>query len=842
MSEPAGTFVYRFDRCELQPRERRLLIAGAPAALPARAFDVLLALVERAGQLVTKDELCARVWSRLAVEENNLQQQVSTLRRVLGADAIATVPGHGYRFTREPLRITPAAPATAHTAAGRLPQPLTSFVGRERELAEARALLASARLLTLVGMGGIGKTRLSLQLAEAAASACPDGAWFVDLASLRDGSLVPHQVAQVLGVQEEAGLPLQHTLGTFVRARRMLIVLDNCEHLVADCARLVDALLRAAPSLRIVATSREALRLPGEQLYTLLPMDLPAAGDVERAAGCDAVRLLVDRVRLHRPAFVPDPGEVAQLAELCARLDGIPLALELAAARLQTLSIADINLRLRDRFALLSGGARLLAERQQTLRAMLDWSYELLSPQERLLCDRLSVFAGGWDLAAAEEVCGSAPLDRGGMLELLSRLVDKSIVLVDQRGGQARMRMLETMRDYAHERLAARGEVEPTAARHCQHFFAVAKAANRDSAGPGSAWAERIETELDNLRAAIAHALGPGGDPVLAVKLEVALLKFRLLRGPVGEGRRNLQAALDRPELRSADLAHAHALYASAGLAASQGEHAQAALLLEACLALRRGIGNRTDIAATLSTLALVRLQAGDATGAGADENQALELFRELDDRVGQAVSLLHLGQIEMHLEHDAQARSHLQGGLGIARGIGHAEIASECERMLGDLALHAGDLAAARACLASSLDACRKAGDRRGEAQSAWGLARVDLAAGDGTAARPGLEAALRVFRSLGLTLDLLGCVEDFAVLAQATGDHARAAGLFATAGAARERLKLAPAPRARRALDQALGHTRQTLGDDAFRAATQQGREAGLEDAVRRLLGAPA
>jgi predicted ATPase/DNA-binding winged helix-turn-helix (wHTH) protein len=839
MPEDAGSFVYRFGRCELQPRERRLLIEGTPAALAPRAFDVLLALVERAGHLVTKEELCALVWPKLVVEENNLQQQVSALRRVLGTDAIATVPGHGYRFERQPQRVELPR---AQVAPGRLPQPLTSFIGREREVGEACRLLESSRLLTLVGMGGVGKTRLSLRLASAASGAYPDGAWFVDLAPLRDPSLVAHQVAQALGVQEQAGQSPQNSLRTFLRVRHALIVLDNCEHLIGACANLCDALLHAAPALRILATSREALHVPGEQLYVLLPMEVPDPADIAEAASCDAVQLFIDRARLHQSAFSPGAREQRVLAEVCARLEGIPLAIELAAARLRTLSIADIDERLRDRFRLLASGARVLDTRQQTLRALLDWSYDLLGPAECLLCDRLSVFAGGFDLAAAEAVCGGAPLDAADVLEVLSSLADKSLLLVEQRADHARYRMLETMREYAHQKLEARGELEATKARHCLHYLAVAKAANQESAGPRGEWAERIEADLDNLRAAVACALEGGVDAVVAVKLEVALLRFRLLRGHVGEGRRNIDAALALPSVRGADVAHAHALYAGAGLAAAQGEHALAARLLESCLGLRRGIGNRTDVAATLSTLALVRLQAGDAAGARDDETQALALFRELADSIGEAISLLHLGQIEMHVERDSAARERFDACLAIARSVEHAETANECERMLGELALHGGDVAAARARFASSLDACGRAGDKRGEALSQWGLARADLAAGDTAHVSAKLEAALHAFRAFGMKAESVACLEDFAAVAQAGGDHARAVRLFAAALGARERLNLGQAQREQRVLSAALGLARSALGDEAFRAAMREGREAGLDDeAVRVPRAAP-
>ncbi|WP_284617232.1 ATP-binding protein [Aquabacterium humicola] len=841
MPEHAGACVYRFAQFELQPAERRLLAGGEPAVLTPRAFDVLLALVERANHLVTKDELHERVWPGLIVEDNNLQQQIAVLRRLVGADAISTVTGRGYRFELQPQRLPERrAPPSAP---GRLPVQLTSFIGREREIAETARLLAASRLLTLVGMGGIGKTRLSLRLAADAEHAGPEGACFVDLAPLRDPSLVANQVAQALGVQEEAGRAVMDTLCAHLQASRALIVLDNCEHLIDACAALCDGLLRAAPALRILATSREPLRVPGEQLYALLPMGVEPQGGADAAESGDAVRLFVDRARLHQPGFMPGAGELPLLAEVCTRLEGIPLALELAAARMRTLSIGDINRRLRDRFRLLADGGRVLVERQRTLRALLDWSWELLSPEERVLCERLSVFCGGFDGAAAEAVCGDAPLAPEGIADLLSSLADKSLVLAVPSRDVTRYRMLETMRDYARDKLAARGEVEATSQRHCHHFLAVAKAANQGVRGPQQgAWTERIEAELDNLRAAIDLALSGGVDPIVAVKFEVALLKFRLVRGHVGEGRKLIHAALELPAVRAADVAHAHALYVAAGLAANQGDCAEAARLLQACLALRRGIGNPVDTAATLSTLALLRLQEGDAVRAREGEEAALAIFRELGDRIGEAIGLLHLGQIEMFVDDDGRAQERLEACLAIARELGHAEVRSECERMLGELALEHGDVAGARLRFGSSLAACREAGDRRNEAISLCCMARADLAAGDTAQARGQLETSMRVFQGLGMKPEMVACLEDFAALAQACGDPGHAVRLYATASAARERLSLMRTPRAERRLHGALARAAGALADADFQAAQRQGCNARLDDGVRDALAAAA
>ncbi len=344
-----------------------------------------------------------------------------------------------------------------------LPLQVTSFIGRERELDEVKALLAKARLLTLLGMGGLGKTRVSLQVAAELMAEYPDGVWFLDLASIRDPALVVSEAAQVLGLREEADRTLIRTVCAHLASRQLLLVFDNCEHLIKASAELANAILRAAPRVRVLASSRHALHVPGEQIYPILPLPVPKHGDdFESLSRSTAVRLFVERARLHRPTFALNEREAPAVVELVARLEGIPLALELAAARVRSLTVADINARLKDRYKLLTGGSGVLQERQQTLRALVDWSYELLTDAEQTVLQRLAVFVGGFDLAAAEKVCGAEPLEEFDVLDLLGSLIEKSLVMLDEREECARYRMLETIRDYAREKLEAGGELQAT--------------------------------------------------------------------------------------------------------------------------------------------------------------------------------------------------------------------------------------------------------------------------------------------------------------------------------------------------------------------------------------------
>ena len=337
-----------------------------------------------------------------------------------------------------------------------LPFQATSFVGREVELEEVKALIEKSRLLTLLGMGGLGKTRLCLQVAAELIHRFPDGVWFLDLAPLRDDALVVAEAAQVMGVQQEPDRPLLQSICAHLKARRTLIVLDNCEHLIKPSAELANAILRAAPYVRMLSSSREALHVPGEQSYPLHPLPLPARdAGIEDLKRSPAVRLFLDRAQQHKPSFALDANQAPAVADLVARLEGIPLALELAAARVRSLTVAEINARLKDRYKILTGGARVLQERQQTLRALVDWSYDLLTPSEQTLFGRLGVFVGGFDLTAAEQVCGADPLSSEDVLDILGSLVEKSLVLLDENDNGGRYRMLDTIRDYCTRKACA---------------------------------------------------------------------------------------------------------------------------------------------------------------------------------------------------------------------------------------------------------------------------------------------------------------------------------------------------------------------------------------------------
>jgi predicted ATPase/class 3 adenylate cyclase len=462
-----------------------------------------------------------------------------------------------------------------------LPRQLTRFIGREREMEEVRRLLATTALLTLTGAGGCGKTRLALQVAADQVDQFANGVWLVELAALADPELVPQTVALALGVREEPGRSLTETLTDYLRSRALLLLLDNCEHLLAACAQLADALLRGCPHLRILATSREALGIGGEQTFRVPSLSAPdprQLPSLERLHEYEAVRLFTDRAILGQPTFAVTTANAAAVAQVCQRLEGIPLALELAAARVRALSVEQIAARLDDRVRLLTGGIRTALPRQQTLRALIDWSYDLLSEPERALLRRLSVFAGSWTLEAAEEICSGAEVESWEMIDLLTRLVEKSLVVYEEWNGRARYRLLETVREYARERLLEIDDGEALQKRHRDSFLSLAEAARQRLTGPEQGeWLERLEMEHDNLRAALEWSVEQG-ESTIALRFGNALGLFWYYRGHLVEGWRRMAELLSLADKDTGcDAAvRARALTEGAVLVGRLGDHGAA--------------------------------------------------------------------------------------------------------------------------------------------------------------------------------------------------------------------------------------------------------------------------
>ncbi len=556
---------YRFGEFELDVRAYELRHNGHPVRLARQPMDLLLMLLDRPRELVTREHIAQRLWGpQIHTDvDAGIHTAILKIRQVLGdsreaARFVDTVPGKGYRFVA-PVQVVDGSSAPGESAgttdaaapsAARqhnLPAELTSFVGRRRELAELPGILATSRLLCLTGAGGVGKTRLAVRLAHDLKGHFRDGAWLVDLAGLSLPELVPQTVATALGFRAGRHRSARDVLTDTLRDRDLLLILDTCEHVVSACAEVVQALLNEAPAVRIVATSREPLGVSGEIVYRVPSLSLPESTTplmIDTLAGFEATQLFLERVRRLEPAFAPTPQSAATIVRLCQRLDGIPLAIELAAARIVVLSPEQIEARLQDRFRLLTGGTRTAVARQRTLEATVDWSYQLLSLSERELLCRLAVFPATWTLEAAEQICGGDGVEADDILDLLTRLVDKSLVIAETAFGERRYRFLETIRQYARARLAEIGGVAPLTERHFEFFFSGFRGVFRLTRHHEQLhWLRRLQVEQDNIRGALEWALSSTELSDKAVELAGALYWFWTKRGMYEEGRLWLERA-----------------------------------------------------------------------------------------------------------------------------------------------------------------------------------------------------------------------------------------------------------------------------------------------------------
>jgi predicted ATPase/DNA-binding CsgD family transcriptional regulator len=703
----------------------------------------------------------------------------------------------------ESLAVASSPPRTAPDPElrGNLPVRMSSFIGRDRELAEVRGLVGGSRLVTLTGTGGAGKTRLALRVAAGLAGGPGDEAWFVDLAPLSDPDLVAVTVADVLGVRREAGRPVLGTLAEAVGGRSLLVVLDNCEHLIGACAKLADVLLRDCPNLVLLATSREPLGIGGERVYRVPSLGTPGDGDDAAAIrASEAVRLLEDRAAAQGATLAWDQETASVIGRICRRLDGIPLAVELAAARLRAMPAAELDARLDRRFALLTGGLRAAAPRQQTLRAVVDWSWELLGGAEQAVLARLSVFAGGFGLAAAETVAVGPDVPTDEVVGHLGALVDKSLVQFGDTGtGPGRYRLLETVRQYAAGKLDAQGPAAADAARaaHRDYYLALAEAAAPQLIGPDQAeWLDRLDAELGNLRAAIAFSQAQP-DPQPGLQLVGLLRTYWRARGHAAEGADALRTLLERPAAQQATLPRARALavaasllqqtgsyptagdycqegltiaraagddrlvgrllYVQAWVLLRQGQRGAALPLIESGLGLARRLGEPHLTADVLSARAHATYAAGDHAGATRDAAEALRLYGEAGDRQHVATMLGNLGNYELSAGDLDAARRHLAEALDIFRALHHRDGIVYQAFNLGLADYLAGSLAAAAALFAESLDLARRSGIR---AITAYALLGLALAGRDG--ADPGRPARLhgaadRALADLGRVLDPL-------------------------------------------------------------------------------------
>jgi predicted ATPase/DNA-binding NarL/FixJ family response regulator len=728
---------------------------------------------------------------------------------------------------------------------GNLPAEPNSFVGRERDLAELARLLSDVRALTLCGPGGIGKTRLALRLACEVVPGFPDGAWFVELADTVDPSLVARRVAAALGIREEPDRPLAETLTVALRPRLLLLILDTCEHVVDASAALVQQLLAGCPGLRVVATSREPLRVRGETVWRVPPLELPAsAGDLtaDELAKHEAIRLFADRAAAVRPGFALDADNSRAVVRLCRTLDGMPLAIELAAARVGALSVEQIAARLGDRFQLLALGDRTAPARQQTLRAAVDWSYELLTEPEQVLLRRLAVFAG-WDLDMAEQVCADDAIPAEQVLDLLAALIDKSLVTLDaELEGDARYRLLDTIREYAIGRLDASGEGPTIRLRHRDYMLKLIEDIVDIAFVRGDPpWPVRVAlyrralAERANCRAALATSMSCG-DTELGLRICTGMRSPWVAYGEATDGAAWFDRFLGAEGDVSAAI-RARALMARAELALEQQDYRAGAEYAQAGLDLCRASGSG-GAAAALRALAVVSLRAGRHEDALASIEAAAQAARGDGDEWEEGLALAVKATIMAHQNLLDEAQRAFTDALEVLRdnnGWGVAQALYGC----GSLARSRGDHAAALGYFRDALALYRELDARPEIARCLIGIGWVALSQGDQQLARSSLTESLQLSLATGQRLAVARGLEAFAVLAVAGGDPARAAKLQSAALALRAAAGHAPSSGARSRLDRLVESAGRQVGPAAAAALIAEGSGMSAHDAVRFAAG---
>lgn len=723
-----------------------------------------------------------------------------------------------------------------------LPVQLTRFIGRRREMADVEERLVQTHLLTLTGAGGSGKTRLALQVGADLLGAYRDGVWLVELASLADPSLVPQGIASVLNLREERNRPVLHTLVDYCKPRQMLLVLDNCEHLIAACATAAEALLRACPNLRVLTTSREPLGVAGEVTWPVPSLSLPERGllpPIDTLLHYESVRLFVERAAAMQPGFSLTSQNAPAVVQVCQRLDGIPLAVELAAARVKVLSVEQIADRLDDRFQLLTAGSRTAMPRHRTLRGTMDWSHDLLSEQERTLWRRLSVFAGGFTLAAAESVCAGGSIAGAQVLALLSQLVDKSLVAAEDQGQEKFYKCPETIRQYGAEKLRESGEEAGLRQRHRDWYLALIEGVAPKLQGPEQgAWLQRLEQEHDNLRAALHWSRQPA-EREAALRLVAGLWWFWYVRGHIGEGSSWLEAVL--AEAKAPVPARAEALRGAGMLAREQGDYDRAEALGEESLALSRQLGDLASVSKSLNNLGIVALGRGRYDRAESLYLESLAIVRAFGNQYGMARALGNLGYAALELEQYDKAHERFAESLRLSRAIGDTQSLAMTLNFLGLVDQRQGNPDRAEQRHREALELARQLGDNRTIARVLFSLGGLALAQNDGSGARALLGECLVLRQQLLDREGAVACLEALAGLAGRQGQPVRAARLLGAAAALRLEIG-APVPPDDEALVQtSTAAARGVLGPEAFAVEWAQGQRLTLDQAIAYALAEP-
>ena len=764
-----------------------------------------------------------------------------------------------------------------------LPRQLTSFIGREGEIVEIKRLLGVAPLVTLTGSGGCGKTRLALRVAADVVESFPDGVWFADLAPVSDPAVLPEVVASALNIPEQPHRSMTETLADCLQTKNALLLLDNCEHLRSPCQGLVETLLRAGAAVRILATSREALGVEGEVTYRVPSLRLPhfrEASGVAQLAENDAIRLFVERAALVQPEFTLTEGNAGFVTQICRRLDGMPLAIELAAAQMRMLSVEQIAARLDDRFRLLTGGSRTALPRHETLRAAMDWSHGLLSDSERLLWRRLAVFRGGFTLEASERVCAGGGIEARDILSLLTSLVDKSLVIAEIHGTEARYRLLETVREYGWGKLEESKATVEVRTRHLDCYLELAERAEPGLWGRGQqVWLERLEEEHDNLRTAVEWSKAEGRGPEVALRFAAALWKFWVVRGHWSEGQSCFEVGLSA-EGSSSLSTRAKALIGAGFLASRQGDYQAAAALGAESLGLCRTLEDKRGIVLSLHNIATAARYEGDYGRLAALGAESLKISRELQDKLCIALSLFVLAWDARRLCKYQDALRLYQEGVGLCKEHGDERTAATMLIEFGHVARATGDYRGATASYDECLRVFHELADRRGIAAALAALGRVAVWQGDYERAKKLSQESLALameladkyttarsqtvlgeaLRGLGAYAEAMrlykesiilhhrgGAIPEIPLVLEKLAAMTRrrqpkaAACLYAASAALRDVLGLPLPPLARVDVDHDVAAIRRVAGEEAFAAAWARGRAMTLDQAIEWIMTLP-
>jgi predicted ATPase len=800
--------------------------------------------VNRAARIAAVAHGAQVVFSEAAVELARDSLSSGASFRDLGVHRLKDLgrPAHLFQLDAEGLpREFPALRSLDNPELpNNLPAQPASFVGRDREVGEIRALVESSRLVTLTGAGGAGKTRLALQVAAALLDGSGGGVWVVELAAVSEPDAVAHSVVDALGITVQTGRGVLESLVDALGSQEILIVLDNCEHLIDACAEVAGAILRQCPKVHLIATSREPLGINGEIIYRVPSLSIPSSdAETDFAARYDAVALFLDRVHAQGVGLVLDQVTAPMVVSICRRLDGMPLAIELAAARMRSLSLTDLSDRLDQRFTLLTGGRRASLPRQQTLQAAVQWSYSLLSPREQALLRGVSVFLDGFDLGAAEAIALAAEIDTAEVIDLLGSLVDKSLVVAEPQAERVRYRLLETIRQFAVERLLEVGEDQAAAVAvaHRDHFLAVAEVAAPHLTGPNQgAWIARLDEDRSNLRRALEHATVDPSETELALRFAAALRRYWWVTAARTEPLELLLPVLERPREHSTPQLLAQGLVTSAR-AATFADVQLARRLAERAVAIARGCDDDRLLVSPLRVLAAAHYFAGDYDASYPLAGEMLERARRLDDDVllGEALSTFLM---LYRPDDDADTEALFREAISCVQRSGDHYQAILLRNNASVHALGAGNLHAAR----DHLEAASQAGDAAGvtiyNVKINFGM--VLRAEGDTDGAAATIAEALRISRRSADRYGLAYAVLVLACVAGDVGDWRRSAELHGVAQAFLDQIRQPWLPVYVRFLESSVDQARVALGHDEFQRCYARGRQLSFEDAIRLARGA--